>query len=260
MKAPLLIPILGDQLTPDISSLVDADPADSVLLMMEVADETTYVRHHKAKIAYILSAMRHHADRMRELGWTVDYIRLDDPANSGSFTREVAHAIERHKPRAIHVTEAGEWRVRAMLEEWEGRFALSVTIHEDDRFLCSHAEFDTWAAARNQLRMEYFYRDMRRKTGLLLNEEGEPEGGQWNFDAENRKPPPQRDLLMPRPLAFEPDPITREVLALVAERFPDHIGSLDHFAFAVTHQDALRQQQRFLDEALPRFGDYQDAC
>ena len=259
MKAPLLIPILGDQLTPDISSLVDADPADSVLLMMEVADETTYVRHHKAKIAYILSAMRHHADRMRELGWTVDYVRLDDPANSGSFTGEVARAIDRHKPRAIHVTEAGEWRVRAMLEGWEGRFALPVTIHEDTRFLCSHAEFDTWAAVRNQLRMEYFYRNMRRKTGLLLNEEGEPEGGQWNFDADNRKPPPQRDLLMPRPLAFEPDPITREVIALVAERFADHIGSLDRFAFAVTHQDALRQQERFLDEALPRFGDYQDA-
>ena len=259
MKPPILIPILGDQLTPDISSLAEADPGYSVLLMMEVADETTYVRHHKAKIAYILSAMRHHAERMRALGWTVDYVRLDDPANSGSFTGEVARAIDRHQPRAIHVTEAGEWRVRAMLEEWEGRFALPVTIHEDDRFLCSHAEFDTWAAARKQLRMEFFYRDMRRKTGLLVDEEGQPEGGQWNFDAENRKPPPQRDLLMPRPLAFKPDAITREVIALVAERFANHIGSLDHFAFAVTHEDAQRQQARFLDEALPRFGDYQDA-
>ena len=90
MKAPILIPILGDQLTPDISSLSDADPQDSILLMMEVADETTYVRHHKAKIAYILSAMRHHAERMRKLGWTVDYVQLDDPANSGNFTGEVA--------------------------------------------------------------------------------------------------------------------------------------------------------------------------
>ncbi len=259
MKRPILIPILGDQLTPDISSLAEADPGDSVLLMMEVADETTYVRHHKAKIAYILSAMRHHAERMRALGWTVDYVRVDDPANSGSFTGETARAIDRHQPRAIHVTEAGEWRVRAMLEEWEGRFALPVTIHEDDRFLCFHAEFDSWAAARKQLRMEFFYRDMRRKTGLLVDEEGQPEGGQWNFDAENRKPPPQRDLLMPRPLAFKPDAITREVIALVAERFANHIGSLDHFAFAVTHEDAQRQQARFLDEALPRFGDYQDA-
>ncbi|WP_022683128.1 cryptochrome/photolyase family protein [Sphingobium bisphenolivorans] len=259
MAAPLLIPILGDQLTPDIASLRGADPENSILLMMEVADETTYVRHHKAKIAFILSAMRHHAERMRRIGWTVDYVRLDDPANSGSFTGEVARAIEGHRPSAINVTEAGEWRVRAMLEEWDGRFGLPVTIHEDDRFLCSHAEFDTWAAARKQLRMEFFYRDMRRKTGLLMTEAGEPEGGRWNYDTENRKPPPQRDLLMPQPIPFEPDGISREVLAMVAERFADHIGSLDNFHFAVTHEDALRQQDRFLDEALPRFGDYQDA-
>lgn len=256
---PLLIPVLGDQLTPDIASLRAADKARCVVLMMEVADETTYVRHHKAKIAFILSAMRHHADRLRASGWTVDYVRLDDPANSGSFTGEVARAVERHQPAAIHVTEGGEWRVRAMLEAWETRFALPVTIHEDDRFLCSHAEFDTWAAARKQLRMEYFYRDMRRKTGLLMTAEGKPEGGEWNYDAENRKPPPQRDLLMPQPIRFRPDAITQDVLAMVADRFADHIGSLDHFHFAVTHEGAMRQQTRFLDEALPRFGDYQDA-
>ena len=256
---PLLIPVLGDQLTPDIASLRGADPADSVVLMMEVADETTYVKHHKAKIAFILSAMRHHAERLRALGWTVDYVRLDDPGNEGSFTAEVARAVDRHKARAIHVTQAGEWRVRAMLEAWETRLGIPVTLHEDDRFLCSHAEFDTWAAARRQLRMEYFYRDMRRKTGLLMTAEGEPEGGQWNFDADNRKPPPQRDLLMPRPIRFRPDAITQDVLAMVADRFAGHIGGLDHFHFAATREEALRQQKRFLDEALPRFGDYQDA-
>jgi deoxyribodipyrimidine photolyase-related protein len=139
------------------------------------------------------------------------------------------------------------------------RFSLPVTIHEDDRFLCSHVAFDTWAAARKQLRMEFFYRDMRRKTGLLMTDTGKPEGGEWNYDADNRKPPPRRDLLMPQPIRFRPDAITQDVLALVADRFAEHIGSLSHFHFAVTHEDALRQQRRFLDEALPRFGDYQDA-
>ena len=256
---PLLIPILGDQLTPDIAALRVADKDDSIVLMMEVADETVYVKHHKAKIAFILSAMRHHAERLRALGWTVDYVTLDAPDNSGSFTGEVARAIERHAPRAIHVTEAGEWRVRSMLDSWETRFAVPVTIHEDDRFLCSHAEFDSWAAARKQMRMEFFYRDMRRKTGLLLTEAGEPEGGQWNYDADNRKPAPDRDLLMPHPIRFRPDGVTQAVLEMVADRFADHIGSLDHFHFAVTHEEALRQRKRFLDEALPRFGDYQDA-
>jgi deoxyribodipyrimidine photolyase-related protein len=255
----ILIPVLGDQLSLDLASLRAVDKDKAVILMMEVADETTYVKHHKAKIAFLLSAMRHHAEALRDAGWTVDYVELDDPDNTGSFTGEVARAVERHDASAIHVTEAGEWRVQAMLESWADRFAFPVTIHEDDRFLCSHAEFDTWAAARKQMRMEFFYRDMRRKTGLLLDEEGQPEGGQWNYDAENRKPAPGRDLLMPQPIRFRPDVVTKEVLAMVAERFPDHIGSLDHFHFAVTRADALRQQKRFLDEALPRFGDYQDA-
>lgn len=256
---PFLVPVLGDQLSLDLASLRAVEKGKAVILMMEVADETTYVKHHKAKIVFLLSAMRHHADTLRDAGWTVDYVRLDEPDNTGSFTGEVARAVERHKANAIHVTEAGEWRVRAMLESWADRFAIPVTIHEDDRFLCSHAEFDTWAAARKQMRMEFFYRDMRRKTGLLLDEEGQPEGGQWNYDAENRKPAPSRDLLMPQPIRFRPDAVTKEVLGMVAERFADHIGSLDQFHFAVTRADALRQQKRFLDEALPRFGDYQDA-
>ncbi|MFZ2998135.1 cryptochrome/photolyase family protein [Sphingobium sp.] len=256
---PFLIPVLGDQLTLDIAAMAEADKARSVILMMEVADETTYVRHHKAKIAFILSAMRHHADRLRALGWTVDYVRLNDPDNSGSFTGEVMRAVERHRPCAVHVTEPGEWRVRAMLESWELRLDVPVVIHEDDRFLCTHAEFDTWAAARKQLRMEFFYRDMRRKSGLLMTAEEKPEGDQWNYDADNRKPAPPRDLLMPQPLRFAPDAETRDVMDMVATRFADHIGILDHFAFAVTQADAQRQQQRFLDEALPRFGDYQDA-
>jgi deoxyribodipyrimidine photolyase-related protein len=253
-----LVPILGDQLSFGIASLRGADPGETVVLMMEVADETTYVRHHKAKIAFILSAMRHHAQALRAAGFRVDYVRLDDPENSGSFTGEVARAVARHDPARIVVTEAGEWRVQAMLESWETLFGTPVEIRADDRFLCSHAEFAAWADARKQLRMEFFYRDMRRKTGLLLTPDGKPEGGQWNFDKDNRKPA-TRDLLMPRPASFAPDEVSRAVIELVASRFADHPGSLDRFAFAVTREQARAAQARFLDEALPGFGDNQDA-
>ena len=254
-----LIPILGDQLSHDLSALDGADKNNSVLLMMEVEDETTYVRHHKAKIAFILSAMRHHAEGLRAQGWTVDYVRLDDPDNSGTFTGEVARAIERHAPERIVATEPGEWRVLAAMQEWADRFDVPVELREDSRFVCTHAEFDTWAAARKQLRMEFFYRDMRRKTGLLLDSDGKPEGGEWNFDSENRKPPPNEPLLIPQPLRFAPDPVTSDVLDLVARRFADHPGSLDAFAFATTRDDALAQQAHFISHALARFGDYQDA-
>jgi deoxyribodipyrimidine photolyase-related protein len=252
-----LIPVLGDQLSFDLSSLDGAAPADAVVLMMEVADETTYVRHHRKKIAYILSAMRHHAAALVQAGWHVDYVRLDDPDNAGSFTGEVARAVARHAPDRIVVTEASEWRVAAMIDAWETLFGLPVDIRADTRFVASHADFETWAATRKELTMEWFYRGMRVRTGLLMDG-AKPAGDRWNFDKENRKPA-KADLLMPRPLSFPPDAITAEVLALVADRFADHPGSLDDFDYAVTAADASRQADAFFMHALPQFGDYEDA-
>lgn len=253
----VLIPILGDQLSLELSSLADADPNTTTILMMEVAEEATYVRHHPKKIAFLFAAMRHHAAALSEKGWRVDYVRLDDPDNEGSFTGEIARAVERHNPTQIVVTEAGEWRVQAMLEAWETIFGIPVSIRPDTRFICSHDRFREWADDRRELRMEFFYREMRRDTGLLMDG-ARPVGGKWNFDRDNRKPA-RRDLLIPRPLSFEPDKVTQEVLALVADRFGDHAGTLDGFDFAVTRKDALRQQRAFLTHALPGFGDNQDA-
>ena len=252
-----LIPVLGDQLSLSLSALRDQDQAACVVLMMEVVEETGYVRHHQQKIAYILSAMRHHADALRAAGWTVDYQRLDDAEAADSFTGAVAAGIARHAPDRIVVTEAGEWRVRAMLESWETLFGLPVAIRADDRFVAGHHDFEAWAEGRRELTMEYFYRDMRRRTGLLMDGET-PTGGRWNFDKENRKPA-ERDLLMPRPLSFAPDAITVEVLALVRQRFANHPGRLDGFDWAVTAADAERQAEAFFAHALPRFGDYEDA-
>ena len=247
MSEKILIPILGDQLSIHISSLEAQNPCECVLLMMEVGEETAYVRHHKAKIAYIFSAMRHHAKALEERGWSVDYIAWSDPDNSGSFSGEIVRALERHSIESIRITEAGEWRVMAMIENWEQKFGIPVTICPDHRFVATHQDFADWADGKKQLRMEYFYREMRRKTGLLLDENGKPEGGKWNYDNDNRKPA-KGDLAIPQPIRFRPDDITREVLALVSDTFADYPGSLDHFHFAVTHEEAMRQkrmQERF---------------
>lgn len=258
MSEKTLIPILGDQLSTNISSIDQQSRENCILLMMEVDEEATYVRHHKAKIAYILSAMRHHAKALEAQGWLVDYVKLKDPNNSGSFTGEIARALERHRINEIRITEAGEWRIMAMVENWEDRFGLPVTVCPDNRFIATHQEFDDWAAGKKQLRMEFFYREMRRKTGLLIDQDGKPEGDKWNYDSANRKPA-KGGLSIPQPIRFRPDEATQEVLDMVAEEFPDHPGSLDQFHFAVTHQEAEQQKQKFLDEALPNFGDYQDA-
>jgi deoxyribodipyrimidine photolyase-related protein len=248
--------ILGDQLTRDVASLADLAPGDTIL-MVEVANEATYVRHHQQKIAFIFSAMRHFAEGLRREGLTVDYVRLDDPANTGSFDGELARAVSRHRPDRVVVTEPGEWRVLCAMRAWEDSLGLPVEIRDDDRFYASRARFRRWAEGKKALRMEFFYREMRRESGLLMDGE-EPVGGQWNFDHDNRKSLPG-NLALPKRQRFEPDAITRDVLDLVARRFGNHFGDLEPFGWAVTREDALEALDHFIAACLPDYGDYQDA-
>ena len=246
-----LILVLGDQLTLNLASLRAGDPARDHVLMAEVTAEASYVPHHKKKLAFVFSAMRHFAQVLRDAGWQLRYTALEDPANTGSLPGEVARALADLNLREAVAVAPGEYRLKAALE------ASGVRLLEDDRFLASHAEFEAWAEGRKQLRMEYFYRDMRRKTGLLMAD-GTPEGGQWNYDADNRKAA-KADLFMPQPLRVAPDTITRDVLEMVERRFASNFGTLQPFWFAVTRADALAALEQFVAEALPRFGDYQDA-
>ncbi|WP_298985172.1 cryptochrome/photolyase family protein [uncultured Roseibium sp.] len=252
-----LVLILGDQLSQDMSSLKRAERKQDQVLMVEVMEEATYVRHHKKKIAFLFSAMRHFAQELRDAGWAVDYVELDAPGNTGSFKGEIKRAAQRLSPEGILLTEPGEWRVMEGMHSWQDDLGLPVEILSDQRFMCSPAEFRAWATGRKQLRMENFYQDMRRKTGLLMDGQ-KPVGGKWNFDAENRKPA-KADLFMPSPRRVAPDKITKEVLDLVANRFADHFGSLDPFWFAVTRQDAEAAFEEFLETSLANFGTYQDA-
>lgn len=254
----ILVPILGDQLSAEIASLRAVEKSKAIVLLAEVSAETDYVKHHKKKIALVFSAMRHFAQALRDEGWTVDYVALDMPDNSGSLGAETARAVERHDCGLVVVTEAGEWRLREDMKGWSDICGVPVEVLEDDRFIASHAEFNRWADGRKQLRMEYFYREMRRKTGLLMTEDGKPEGGKWNFDAENRKPA-RADLFMPKPVRFDPDETTGSVLDLVGKRFADHFGDLEPFGFPVTKDQAEAALDAFIDTALPYFGTYQDA-
>ena len=249
--------VLGDQLSRSLSALRDVEISQDVVLMVEVHDEATYVRHHRQKIALVLSAMRHFAESLRAEGLRVDYVRLDDAGNSGSFTGELGRALSRHPVDRIVVTEPGEWRVWDFMRAWGHEFAIPVEIREDDRFLCSRGAFTAWAAGRQGLRMEFFYRRMRRKTGWLMNGD-QPAGGRWNYDAENRKALPPH-LVPPPRRRFVPDAITREVMTRVEQRFGDHFGDLESFGWAATREEAIEALRHFITNGLPRFGDYQDA-
>ncbi|MDX2308563.1 MAG: cryptochrome/photolyase family protein [Hyphomicrobium sp.] len=252
-----LIPILGDQLSHHMTSLRAGEPSRDLVLMAEVADETTYVPHHKKKIAFIFAAMRHFAGELSAHGWRVRYVTLDAPGNTGSLAGEVVRAVQACGASGIIVTEPGEWRVLSQMRTWGEAAGVPIDILDDERFIASHARFRRWADGKKTLRMEHFYREMRRETGLLMDG-AEPLGGQWNFDHENRKPA-KPDLFMPEPLRFEPDVVTREVIDLVERRFGRNFGKLEPFWFAVQRRDALRQLDHFIATGLRYFGDFQDA-
>ena len=253
MVKPRLVLVLGDQLSHVLSSIRMAEKGRDVVVMAEVMDEATYVPHHPKKIALVLAAMRKFASALKHEGWTVAYTKLDDEANTGSITGELVRRASEFDADEIIATIPGEWRLIDALND----LPLVVRQLPDDRFVTSPKEFADWAEGRKELRMEWFYRQVRRKTGLLM-EEGEPVGGKWNYDSENRKPAPQ-DTRPPEPLTFEPDAVVSDVLDLVEKRFAENFGELHPFGFATDRKQALAVLDRFISCGLPRFGDYQDA-
>ena len=253
-----LILILGDQLSHHLSALEGADKDNDLVVMAEVHSEASYTNHHKKKLVFVFSAMRHFADALAEDGWRVHYQRYhpDNPAQS--IEQVIAELVRECQPERVITTECGEWRLHEQISRWHKTLGIPVEIRPDTRFVCNIDEFARWAEGRKQLRMEFFYREMRKKTGLLMTSEGQPEGGQWNFDTDNRKKwagkPPA-----PAPFREEPDAITTEVIELVNEYFSEHFGTTEGFHYAVTAEQALEALAHFVDFALPCFGDYQDA-
>ncbi|MCV6598171.1 MAG: cryptochrome/photolyase family protein [Mangrovicoccus sp.] len=248
-----LILVLGDQLSPNIAALDQGDKTRDLVVMAEVSAEAEYVRHHPKKITLIFAAMRKFAAHLRQIGWQVAYSQLEDPENTGSIPGELLRRAAQTGAATVLATRPGEWRLITALEA----LPLRLSMLEDNRFIASHAMFDRWAEGRKELRMEYFYRQMRRHTGLLM-EAGKPAGGKWNYDHDNRKPARQ-DLFMPRPLRFAPDEIVGPVLDLVEARFADNFGALHPFGLATDHAQAQAVLDHFITHALPQFGDYQDA-
>ncbi len=213
--------------------------------MAEVMDEATYVAHHKQKFVLVFSAMRQFAERLRARGIEVRYVRLGDPAATSSLNGEVLRALETGDFSGVVITEAGEWRLAAAFDDLAHIAPVPVEIRPDTRFVCSHAVFDAWAAERSELRMEFFYRQMRRATGLLMDGD-KPAGGRWNFDPENRKRPPKGYDRRPRTI-IAPNPVTPDTLAEMAARFPDNFGALERFGYATNAGRGRDGPRRFPD-------------
>lgn len=249
--------ILADQLSHSLPSLKGCDLNNDWVLMAEVRTEAKYVKHHKKKIAFLFSAMRHFALELKGEGHNLVYRKYDDKNNQGSLMAEVELLCKQKVIDKIVLTHPGEFRVLADMKSWQQRLGIPVDILEDQRFLASPSEFANWAKGRKQLRMEYFYREMRKVWHFLMDGD-RPVGDKWNYDSANRKPLPKR-MSPPKPTMFEPDSITLEVIKLVSKEFVDHFGQLHNFHFAVTREQALLVLKEFIEQRLVNFGDYQDA-
>lgn len=247
--------VLGDQLSDNLSALAGADLARDQVLMVESRVEATTWKHHKQKLVIVWSAMRQFAERLRARGFDVRYVTLEDPGNTGSIGGELRRALEDGGFGRVIRTACGKWGLESHL------LGLDLTVpmetREDDRFLCSRAQFAAWAEGRRELRMEFFYREMRRKTGLLMDGD-QPAGGRWNFDAENRRKLPP-GLRPPERLRTPPNPTTLAVLEQVSRGFDDHFGATKGFGWPTNPDEATAVLDHFIADMLPSFGDWQDA-
>ena len=254
-----IVIVLGDQLDRNSTAFDGFDPLLDCVWMAEVAEESEHVWSHQARIVLFLSAMRHFAADIAARGWRCDYAQLESAGNTQTLAGELRRAIFRLKPRAVVMTEPGDWRVLQALSAVARESGVPLEVREDRHFFCSIDWFRRYAEGRKQLRLEFFYREMRKLHGVLLRDGG-PAGGAWNFDAANResfaKAGPGK---VPAPVPFAPDEITRQVMTLVRKRFGQHPGKLEHFDFPVTAEEAEMALADFIRHRLPDFGRYQDA-
>ncbi len=253
-----LVLVLGDQLDRDSAAFDGFDAARDRIWMAEVAHESRRVPSHKARSALFLSAMRHFRDELRARGWTVEYRELGaDPEDT--LEAALAADLARLRPAALRLVQPGEHRLATALATVADEAGVPFELAPDRHFMCTPEDFAGWARGRKELRLEYFYRWLRRREGVLMDGAA-PAGGEWNFDIANRGAfgkdgPPRR----PAPRRFPPDALTRNVIELVERAFPGNPGRTDQFDWPVTPADAEAALVDFVEHRLAGFGRYQDA-
>lgn len=251
--------LFGDQL--DLTALRNEglDTEHDLVLLAEVEEEATHVPSHRQRTALFFSAMRHFAAEATAAGLPLRYVSLDEAGNTQTLASEAQRWAKRHKAAELIAWRPGEWRVLQELERAADALGLPLSLREEPHFYLDPARFAGWARGRKELLLEHFYRWMRKDTGVLMDAEGKPTGGQWNFDKDNRKPFRGALNELGEPLWTEPDAITQAVVAMVERHFPKAPGELESFCWPVTRGDAQRALRHFVEQRLSRFGPYQDA-
>lgn len=247
--------ILGDQLLnhhPAVQ-LAQDDGDDFRIVLVENWNRARRLSYHRKKIVLIFSAMRHYAELLRERGYTLDYLQTD------SLRDALLNHTREHQPDRILTMAASEYRGRQFQQTTLGRVLhVPVDMLPNTQFLIGQYNPNPDPDPDKQYIMETFYRAMRRHFDILIEPDGKPTGGAWNFDKENRKPLPKRGLELPTIEGFSPDSTTQSVMEAV-ETEAHGLGTAEGFAYAVTHEEAEAALHEFISTRLDRFGPYEDA-
>ena len=254
-----LVLALGDQLNEHSAAFDGFDKRSDAVLMMELTEEAEWVPQHKTRLALLFAAMRHFRESLELSGHRVHYAELEDADNRGNLVEEIRRWAHKTRPAKLVLSKPGDYRVELAIREAAQSLDCKLEIRSDRHFLCDIEDFREHAEGRKSLLLEVFYRQMRRRHGVLMSGK-DPIGGQWNYDKDNRESfgnGGPSDIEAPR--SFRPDEVTRDVIEMVERRFPDSPGTLDAFDYPVTREAALAALHDFIAHRLSMFGTYQDA-
>ena len=249
--------ILGDQLNPQHSWLPTLDD-EVVYVLMEVRQETDYVLHHAQKILAIFAAMRNFAGQLKAAGHRVHYLAIDDPANRQSLPANLDALITQYSAGAFEYQAPDEWRLDQQLVNYAQQLAIPGRMVDSEHFYTRRNEARQLFEGRKQWLLEYFYRQMRIRHDVLMAGLGKPIGGQWNFDHDNRKPWPG----LPRePADWRTEHDHSALWHSIEQAGVASFGKphAERLAWPLNRGEALQHLDDFIEQALPHFGDFQDA-
>ncbi|MFZ2604461.1 MAG: cryptochrome/photolyase family protein, partial [Candidatus Microthrix parvicella] len=236
--------VLGDQLNRRVGALADRKPGDCRVLLVTSEAKISSKRWHRQRLHLVLSAMAHFAAELRAEGFEVDHRRAPTLA-AGLHAHRAEHDVS-----TVIAMEPMSWDGRAMLS------GADVELVPNGQFLCHYDDFAAWVGDRSNFKMEDFYRWQRYRLDVLIEPDGEPVGGRWNFDHDNREPPPRDGRTWPQLTRFELDDIDR---AVIADLNDDLWGSPPDGTWPVNRHQALIRLDEFVATGLERFGAHEDA-